>query len=101
MPVNDYGTVTNITQKPIFTEAYPGGVDGNEIDPEGNFRYDLPVGQATAIMTKMDQEWFLQNPARFEVVVKGKVLSKPTPETKRASAQEKGEEVLKAAKVKA
>lgn len=98
MPANDYGTATNITTKPIFTEAFAGGVDGNEIDPEGNFRYDLPVGQAVAIMTKMDQEWFLQNPARFEVSVKGKVLSKPTAESARASAKEKGEEVLKQAK---
>lgn len=100
MPVNNYGEVTNLTQKPIFTEAYPGGVDGNEIDPEGNFRYDLPVGQAVAIMTKMDQEWFLQNPARFEVVVKGKVLSKATPESAKASTREKGEKVLEAAKAK-
>lgn len=97
MPVNNYGEVTNVTQKPIFTEAYPGGVDGNEIDPEGNFRYDLPVGQAVAIMTKMDQEWFLQNPSRFEVTVKGKVLSKATPESAKASVKEKGEEVLKKA----
>ena len=98
MPANNYGEVTNITQKPIFTEAYPGGIDGNEVDPEGNYRYELPVGKAVMIMTKMDQEWFLQHPARFEVSVKGKVLSKPTAESAKASAKEKGEEVLKQAK---
>lgn len=101
MPVNDYGTVTNITQKPIFTEAFAGGVDGNEVDGEGEFRYDLPVGQAVAIMTRLDQGWFLNFPERYEVTVKNKVISKPTPETKRASAEAKGEEVIKQAKAKA
>lgn len=95
MPANNYGEVTNLTQKPIFTEAYPGGIDGNEVDPEGNYRYELPVGQAVMIMTKMDQEWFLKFPERYEVQVKGKTLSKATIESVRASAHAKGEEVLK------
>lgn len=97
MPANDYGVVTNLTSNTIETEAFPGGIDGNEVDPEGNFRYSLPSGQAVAISTKLDQEFFLARPKVYEVSVKGRVLSKSTPESKLAGAEAKGAELLKTA----
>lgn len=101
MPVNDYGTVTNITGRTISTHAHESGVDGNEEDPEGSFHFVLQPGQAEVIPTKLDQAWFLDRPHLYEITVKGKVLSKKTPESGKASAQAKGDEILKAAKAKA
>lgn len=98
MPVNDFGTVTNLTNKLISTAAHEDGVDGNEFDEGGSFRYDLHPGQAVPIMTRLDQAWFLDFPERFEVAIKGKVISKKTVESTRAAAQAEGEKLIKQAK---
>ena len=95
-----YGTVTNLTSKTIMTHAHEDGVDGAEIDPSGSYHYVLHPGQAEMCMTKLDQEWFLDRPNLYEIAVKGKVISKKTVESAKASTKEKGEEVLKQAKAK-
>lgn len=95
MPVNDYGTVTNITGKLIVTAGAAGGCDDNPVNPEGNYQHNLPPNEAVAIPTKMDQEFFLSYPERYEVQVKGKIISKKTVESAKASTQTKGEEIMK------
>lgn len=93
-----YGTVTNLTGKMIATHAHEDGVDENEIDPSGSFHYVLHPGQAEAVMTKLDQEWFLERPNLYEITVKGKIVSKKTVESAKATTQSKGEDVLRQAK---
>ena len=95
MPINDYGLVTNLTEKAVFTCAYESAE--NEVkDSEGEFRYELYPDQPAPVMTKLDQEWFLGFPQRFEIKVKDRVLSrKVTPEATLKATQDKGEEVLR------